>query len=131
MQEIFEENRSEVLYGAIIWTPMVVNDSLNEANLRESIFLDSRVKQLWDPDRICGRTLSQTLNLTASTAWDVYLVYPPDPTWDAKLPPAPKFWMHQLDEEEPALFLDPTRLKQYVQTLLQSAASSGKSEYKY
>ena len=123
MQEIFQDNKSEILYGAIIWTPMVITDSQYAASVRESIFSDSRVKQRWDPDRICGQTLSWTLNLTTSTAWDVYLVYPPDHTWDAELPPAPKFWMHQLDEEEPALFLDPTRLKQFVQTLIERTAS--------
>lgn len=122
MQEIFEENRSEVLYGAIIWTPMVLTDSREAASVRESIFSDPRMKQLWDPDRVCGQTLSQTLNLTVPTAWDVYLVYPPDHPWDAEFPPAPEFWMHQLDEEEPALFLEPTRLKQFVQTLIKRTA---------
>jgi hypothetical protein len=122
VHEIFEENKLEILNGAIIWTPMVINDSQDAANIRESIFSDSRVKQLWDPDRICGQILSRTLNLTSSTAWDVYLVYPPDHTWDAELPPAPEFWMHQLDEEEPTLLLDPTRLKQFVQTLIERIA---------
>jgi hypothetical protein len=123
VQEIFEENESEMLNGAIIWTPMVITDNQNAADIRESIFSDSRVKQRWDPDRIFGQILSRTLNLTSSTAWDVYLVYPPDHTWEAELPPAPEFWMHQLDEERPALLLDSTRLKEYVKTLLQRTAA--------
>ncbi|HZM22128.1 MAG TPA: hypothetical protein VFC02_10310 [Anaerolineales bacterium] len=123
MQEIFEENKSENFYGAIIWTPMVVTDSQDAASVRESIFSDFRVKQLWDPARICGQYLSRTLNLTSTPAWDVYLVYPPDHSWDQELPPAPKFWMHQLDEQKQSLFLEPTRLKQYVQTLIERTAS--------
>lgn len=117
MQEIFEENTSEMLYGAIIWTPMLVTDSLDAANQCQTRFSDPRVKQFWNPDRIFGQLLSQTLNLRASTAWDVYLVYSPDHSWDTELPPVPKFWMHQLDEE-PTLLLDPPRLKQYVRTLI-------------
>ena len=117
MQEIFEENESEILYGAIIWMPMLVTDSLDAAEQREASFSDPRDKQFWDPDRIFGQLLSQTLNLKASIAWDVYLVYPPGHPWNTELPPKPEFWMHQLDEE-PILLLDPARLKQYVQTLI-------------
>ena len=117
MQEIFEENKSETLYAAIIWTPMLDTDSLEAANLRELGFADSRVKQFWDPDRILGRLLSQTLRLRISIAWDVYLIYLPDHPWDGELPPEPEFWMHQLDEE-PILQLDPPLLKQFVRSFV-------------
>jgi hypothetical protein len=121
VQEIFEENTSEILHGEIVWTPMLATDSLNEANEHEIRLSDTRVQQFWDQDRILGQYLSQTLNLKASMAWDVYLVYPPNTVWDAALPPTPKFWMHQLDEE-PTLLLDPPRLKEYVQTLLERSS---------
>ena len=121
MQEIFEENRSKRLRGAVIWTPMLVTDNLEAASDRETRFSDVRVQQIWDQDRILGRYLSQTLNLKELIAWDVYLVYPPDHFWDAEHPPMPVFWMHQLDDE-PALYLDPSRLKQYVRTLLERTA---------
>jgi len=117
VQEIFEENESKMLYGAIIWTPMLVTDNLDAANGRETRFSDTRVQQIWDQDRILGQLVSQTLNLKAPVAWDVYLIYPPDHSWVTELPPTPKFWMHQLDEE-PTLLLDPPRLKEYIQTLL-------------
>ena len=120
MQEIFEENKSKMLQGAIIWTLMLVTDSLNAAEQREASFSDSRVMHYWDPNRILGRLLSQTLNLKASIGWDVYLVYPPDHPWDTELPPMPEFWMHQLDEE-PALFLDSVRLKRTVQAVAEKS----------
>lgn len=120
MQEIFEENKSELLYGAIVWMPMLATDNVNAANEREIRFSDSRLKQFWDPNHIFGRLFAQTLNLKEPIAWDVYLVYPPKHPWDTELPPAPAFWMHQL-HEEPALLLDPVRLKQYVQTLMANA----------
>jgi hypothetical protein len=118
VQEIFADNDSELLRGAIVWTPMLCTDILESAIQRELMFSDARLKQLWDPDRIFGSLMSQTLNLTISIAWDVYLLYLPDHPWDAELPPAPEFWMHQQDEEM-SLYLDPTRFKQHLQTLLE------------
>ena len=118
MQEIFENNGSQLLRGAIVWTPMLPTDSLESAIQQELMFSDARVKQFWDPDRIFGSLMSQTLNLTISIAWDVYLLYLPDHPWDGELPPVPEFWMHQQDEDM-SLYLDPQRLKQYVQTLLE------------
>jgi len=117
VQEIFEENKSEILYGAFVWTPMLVTDNVYAANERETRFSDPCVMQFWDPDRIYGQLMSQTLHLKASIAWDVYLVYPPSHPWDTELPPMPEFWMHQLDEE-PALFFDPPRLKRTVQAMI-------------
>ena len=107
-----------MLSGAIVWTPMLVTDNLDAANMRESIFSDYRVRQFWDQGRIFGSLMSQTLNLKESIAWDVYLLYSPDHPWNTELPPAPMFWMHQLNEES-TLFLDPTRLKERVETLLE------------
>ena len=120
MQEIFEENKSEMLQGAIIWMPMLATDNLDAADQREITFSDPRVKQVWDPDRILGRLLSRTLSLKAPIAWDVYLIYPPSHPWDTELPPMPDFWMHQLDEE-PALLLDPVRLKHNVQAIIEKS----------
>lgn len=118
MQEIFEENESKMFQGAIVWAPMLAADDLVAAKRCEAKLSDSRVKHYWDADRIFGRLLSQTLNLKASIAWDVYLVYPPDHVWDTELPPTPKFWMHQLDEE-PTLFLNPLQIKRAVQTMIE------------
>jgi hypothetical protein len=109
---------SEKLLGFIIWIPMLETDNLEAARQRETEFSDLRVTQYWDQDRIFGQLLSQTLHLIDAIAWDVYLVYVPDHSWDTEPPPAPAFWMHQ-QNEEPALYLDPPRLKEYVKTVLE------------
>jgi hypothetical protein len=36
------------------------------------------------------------LNMT-SDVWDVYLLYPPGVRWEGSIPPAPMYWMHQLE----------------------------------
>jgi len=117
VQEIFEEIESKMLQGAIVWTPMLATDSLNAAERREALFSDSRVRHYWDPKKILGQMLSQTLHLKAPIAWDVYLLYMPEHLWETEPLPAPQFWMHQLDEE-PSLLLDPLCLKRTVQTMI-------------
>jgi hypothetical protein len=121
VQAIFETNKSEKLRGVIVWIPMVETDNCDAANERKTRFSDPRVMQFWDQDRLFGRLLSQTLHLQESIAWDVYLVYLPNHSWDTEIPPLPAFWMHQLNEE-PTLLLDPPRLKEYVQTVLERTA---------
>jgi hypothetical protein len=118
VQEIFEENKSETLRGAIIWTPMLQTDDLAYATMCEIIFSDARVKQFWVPGRIFGLSLARTLKLSILVAWDVYLLYPPEHPWEAELPPLPEFWMHQQDEEM-SLYLDPAHLKQQVKALIE------------
>ncbi len=103
---------------------MLITDNFESAIRHESVFSDARVMQLWDPGRIFGRLLSQTLKLSIPIAWDVYLLYPPEHPWNTEIPPAPEFWMHQ-QEEDMSLYLDPSRLKQYVKTLLERIASNG------
>jgi len=107
-----------MLQGAIIWTPLLAPDNLDAAKQNHNGFSDSRLRHFWDSDRILGGLISQTLNLKTAIAWDVYLIYAPDHPWHAELPPAPEFWMHQLDEE-PTLFLDSLRLKRTVHTMIE------------
>lgn len=118
MQDIFEENKSNILQGALVWTPMLSTDVCEAAEERERIFSDQRVQHYWDPDRTLGRLISRSLNMKTSIAWDVYLIYPPDHVWDAEFPPMPASWMHQLDEE-PSLLLDPPALKKIVQAMIE------------
>ena len=119
MREIFEHSGSNSLRGSIVWTPMLVTDSEDAAMQRETSHSDSRIRQFWDPDRILGQLLSQTLNLRAPVAWDVYLAYRPGHAWESGVPPGPEFWMHQLDEE-PTLLLHPLRLKNLVQEMIRN-----------
>ena len=123
MQEIFQKNKSEILRGVIVWTPMLPTDHLTLAIQRELMFSDVRMKQFWDPDRKFGLLLSRTLDLLISVAWDVYLLYAPDHPWEEEFPPSPEFWVHQQNEEM-SLYLDPDRLKQQVKALIERIASN-------
>ncbi len=60
-----------------------------------TIIADPRAAQFYDADRRVGTTIAQGLGGPGEIAWDIYLFYPPGPSWDAS-PPAPIAWMHQL-----------------------------------
>jgi hypothetical protein len=63
-----------------------------------------------------GDAFARSLKLQG-TAWDVYLVYDRNVRWDGADPPAPSFWMHQLQEKVGAdqkLCLNPARLRREV-----------------
>ncbi len=123
MQQIFEQNETPALLGVVLWIPMLEADNLAAAKQRESQLSDPRLAQLWDEKREFGRLFAQSLALQEQIAWDVYLVYSPSATWGTALPPAPSFWMHQLDEE-PSRRLDPLFFKRYVNSLLERNSPS-------
>ncbi len=59
---------------------------------------DKRVIHYWDGEKKLGEAYKSVLGID-QTAWDVYLLYPPDAEWKEQ-PPKPSFWMHQLGVEE-------------------------------
>ncbi len=99
---------------------MLPGDSAETAVTQSQAFQDRRVIQGWDAERRIGDLFAKTLKLTR-TAWDVYLLYPPDVTWKGSEPPRPAFWMHQLPSDWGAnqkLRLDSGRLSHEVFNLL-------------
>jgi len=56
---------------------------------------DPRALHYWDGQGLLGRQYRAQLSLSED-AWDVYLLYGPTSRWDADVPPAPAYWMHQL-----------------------------------
>jgi hypothetical protein len=98
VRDIFGGIDAERLKGFVVFLPMLEGDERAAAVAQAAELNDPRVAQLWDPERDMGELSARTLGLS-STAWDVYLVYPPGVTWDAEIPPLPTFWMHQLPSE--------------------------------
>lgn len=97
---------------------MLSADNLDAALAQEALFQDERVAQYWDPERVLGRLVSQTLNLATPIAWDIYLLYPPGARWEGDRLPVPDFWMHQLNERLD-LLLDPSRLEAEVRKVIE------------
>ena len=57
-------------------------------------------RQYWNPTGDFGRQMSKTLNYWNGHrwvyAWDTWLIYSADATWEGASPPQPAFLMHQL-----------------------------------
>lgn len=61
---------------------------------------NAHVRHYWNPSGTFGRQLAAAVGLERGEAlvyaWDVWLIYGPDATWDDVSPPRPERLMHQL-----------------------------------
>ena len=100
---------------------MLEGDDAAAAAQQAGVWPENRARQWWDATRMMSRLLAQALGLHGP-AWDVYLLYRPGTRWQAEIPPAPSFWMHQLSDPaaDPARCLgrDPGRLSLQLETFL-------------
>ncbi len=121
VKRLFERFDDDALRAFVVWIPMLPEDDAQAAAAQTAAFREARLALAgWDAHRAIGKRFEQTLGLTR-TAWDVYLVYAPGVVWHGQLPPAPTYWMHQLDPDagaDPALWLDPATLAREVEALL-------------
>jgi hypothetical protein len=101
---------------------MLPGDNHTVASKEAQKLGDSRVQHYWDSERQVSEELRRLLRL-GSPAWDVYLLYQSGLCWEMDKPPAPNFWMHQLDGPgaDPAFRLgsDPSRLSRELEQLLE------------
>jgi hypothetical protein len=94
MQKVLKRVSDDQLRAYIVWLPMFPGDSKNWAKTRSGEFTDQRLTYYWDDNRLTGQQWQKVLGIS-ETAWDVYFLYGANARWD-KEPPAPDFWMHQL-----------------------------------
>jgi hypothetical protein len=113
---------SRKLQAILVWEPMRDGDNAIAARQEAESVRDERISQGWDGSRSLGRLFGETLNLH-EIAWDVYLVYKPGIKWEGSKPPAPTFWMHQLEGVDPNRLLcaDPMRLTVEVGKLIEQS----------
>jgi hypothetical protein len=122
-RRLFARLRTRSLTGFVVWLPMLAADSPAAAGAASRTFRDDRVRHGWDADRALGAAFARTLGLSV-TAWDVYLVYAAGAVWTGDDPPAPDFWMHQLDAASgahPDRWLDAHALARETARLLRPA----------
>ncbi|HEX4002882.1 MAG TPA: hypothetical protein VHX36_09540 [Candidatus Acidoferrales bacterium] len=116
---VLKKFSSPELQAILVWEPLRSDDSPEAATEQAEKVRDVRIWQGWNGNKNVGKLLGDTLNLH-DVAWDVYLLYKPGIKWEGQEPPAPTFWMHQLQGVDPKLLLcaDPTRLSAEVAKLL-------------
>lgn len=123
---IFEEFETESLRGFVVFLPMLEGDDEDAAKKQSSTLEGERVAQVWDSLRQMGDLVAESLALT-KTAWDIYLLFPPEANWEKEVPPPPAFWMHQLSPDYgigDAPALDPEMLSQEIKKHLEKILPS-------
>ena len=112
ISELFERVPDTSLQGFSIWLPIMDADDAGIAEVEAARFPPDRLEHVWDPERRFGELFAKTLGLKG-VAWDVYMLYGPQITWDQEYPPPPSFWMHQLPPKagaDPRFLLAPGQL---------------------
>ena len=70
---------------------------------------DERAAHYWDPDKRAGKAFRKHIANMRSPAWDVWMLFAPEVTWERRTPPEPTWWEHQLGGLDRSLKLDPDR----------------------
>ncbi len=73
-------------------------DTLETATIASTGFND-RVTQFYDPNQRSGKLIVEGLPLKAEIAWDIYLFYGQEKSWNDTIP-LPRAWMHQLSDTD-------------------------------
>ena len=83
---------------------------------------DPRVRHYWDENRVVGRAFrvleveDRKIDLETD-AWDVWLLFDENVTWESDTPPRPAWWEHQLRIPVPERTLDAARFARKAQEL--------------
>lgn len=93
--KVFAKEPSPKLRGYAVWLP-ASGARERDVPAATATANDPRIAQLWDERGLELTVFRAPLHLS-SDAWDVYLVYAPGVRWQGATPPAPAFFMHQLD----------------------------------
>jgi len=79
----------------IAWISMMDGDTYEAAEKAAAKFSDVRANQFYDPQKLTGRALAESLGHKTEVAWDMYLFYPTGTIWQEN-PPPPETYVHQL-----------------------------------
>lgn len=84
---------------AIVWVGRLPLDSQRSAEKARRLFAErDAVEHFFDAEEWLGQALSRQRDWEG-TAWDIYLFYPAEASWDTDLPPS-GFYTHQMSALE-------------------------------
>jgi hypothetical protein len=120
VNDVLANHRDPRVQTYAIWVPMRGGAETDVPEATATL-PDPRVRHFWDTG-FALHAFAPVLGLPAGReAWDVYLIYKPGTRWDGDTPPAPDYWMHQLQGVENGPFLDPNVLGQHLAQILGAA----------
>ncbi|MCZ6829192.1 MAG: hypothetical protein O7F73_06325 [Gammaproteobacteria bacterium] len=86
------------------------------------LFSDPRARQYWDEMGTSGIRFQRSLSLP-TYAWDVWMIYPAGARWEAKDPPSPARWWHQLKGVLPEHRLDAAEFSTVLNEMLSTSST--------
>lgn len=105
-----------------VWAPVLGADSRESALGARRLLPDQRTSHYWDGQKTLAKAFKQPLSLKRSLAWDVYMVFDAQASWD-QAPPTPTYYMHQLPGRLPSKrLLEGKRLAAAVKSVLSTGA---------
>ena len=117
-RDVMDLTLDHELASYVIWVPL---EGARERHARRATRLvhDERATHYWDDADALTLDFARVLDIDGD-AWDVYLVYGPDATWEeGSLAPDPDYWQHQLFRlRKDAPRFDTDRLREEVQSRL-------------
>jgi hypothetical protein len=94
-QTILSKMNDKNISVMIIWTNMLNSDDLSSAHASSAMFQNTNVTQFFDSKNKLGVAVAKSLNAKHDKAWDIYMFFDENTTWD-KAFPAPSDYAHQL-----------------------------------
>lgn len=95
-RSILEAYPSADICIGVVWINILENDTETMARQAAERFnTDPRVRHFYDPQKLAGRAVAQSLGSEGEVAWDVYMFYEKSAEWHES-PPGPNEWVHQL-----------------------------------
>lgn len=96
--DVLAKVKDDRLKVYVVWEPILPKDRAEALVDAAAVMAgETRAVQYWDAGAVSGKAYVKKLSLPIKTAaWDIYFLFPPGKKWEAD-PPAPSFWMHQLN----------------------------------
>ncbi len=117
MQRVLSKIEDPNLEILVVWIPAIRSDSYEASLQSRSLIPDSRARHYWDASQALGNAVAPVIGTKMRMAWDVYLVYGKDASWQGA-PPEPIDWMHQKGTEDPERVLEDDKLEAALRAAL-------------
>lgn len=117
MQRVLSKIDDPELEILVVWIPAIRSDSYEASLQSRSLIPDSRARHYWDATQALGNAVAPVIETNMRMAWDVYLIYDGDASWDGA-PPKPVDWMHQKGTEDPDRMMEDDKLEAAIRAAL-------------
>jgi hypothetical protein len=99
-EALLSKTRDPRLQTFVVHVP-VIGAEAEDVEPSMQLLQNDEVRHYWNPDGSFGRRLAEAVGLESADgelvyAWDVWLIYGPEATWEGARPPEPAHLMHQL-----------------------------------